>query len=120
MINLLTTNFDQFLNFSQVIEIYDLNDTYAENKEEINYCRQLMTCGKCILDPKCGFCFNSDDVKNTGRCLPVSSFDSLRSLNNTMCANGSDEDINLFFSTTNCPTDWGPYVLVTLCLFLFW
>lgn len=91
------------MSHSQVIPIYDLNDTHGENFDELKHCHQIRTCGGCVLDKQCGYCFNSNDIESTGRCLPRLRSDPLKSINNTYCDNGSDEDLNIYFTTTNCP-----------------
>ena len=72
------------------------------------------------MDPKCGYCFIESDMFGTGRCLPRLPTDPLRSLNNTLCRERSDEDLGIYFATENCPSEYGMPTVITLCLFLAW
>ena len=72
------------------------------------------------MDPKCGYCFDSEDMYGTGRCLPRNPSDDLKSLNNTLCRERSNEDLGIYFTIENCPSDYGVPTVITLCLFLAW
>lgn len=56
----------------------------------------------------------------TGRCLPRNSSDELKSLDNTLCKERSNEDLRIYFTIENCPSDYGVPTVITLCLFLAW